>query len=45
VIAEGIQRREEMEVLRDLGVPWGQGYYYARPVDPYASQTAGARES
>jgi EAL domain-containing protein (putative c-di-GMP-specific phosphodiesterase class I)/GGDEF domain-containing protein len=45
VIAEGIQRREEMEVLRELGVPWGQGYYYARPVDPYASQTAGARES
>jgi EAL domain-containing protein (putative c-di-GMP-specific phosphodiesterase class I) len=36
VIAEGIQTREEVDALRDLGVPWGQGYYFARPVDPYA---------
>ena len=36
VIAEGIQAREEVEALRDLGVIWGQGYFYARPVDPYA---------
>ena len=40
VIAEGIQAREEVEVLRELGVPWGQGYFYARPVDPYAAQPA-----
>jgi hypothetical protein len=26
-------------------VPWGQGYFYARPVDPYAAQPAAARES
>ena len=37
VIAEGIQAREEVEALRELGVPWGQGYFYARPVDPYAA--------
>ena len=30
--------------LRELGVPWGQGYFYARPVDPYAAQPAAARE-
>jgi EAL domain-containing protein (putative c-di-GMP-specific phosphodiesterase class I) len=36
VIAEGIQAREEADVLRELGVIWGQGYFYARPVDPYA---------
>jgi EAL domain-containing protein (putative c-di-GMP-specific phosphodiesterase class I) len=40
VIAEGIQSREEVEALRGLGVTWGQGYYYARPVDPYAEQPA-----
>lgn len=45
VIAEGIQTREEVEVLRELGVPWGQGYFYARPVDPYAAQPASPRES
>jgi EAL domain-containing protein (putative c-di-GMP-specific phosphodiesterase class I) len=36
VIAEGIQAREEADVLRDLGVLFGQGYFYARPMDPYA---------
>jgi EAL domain-containing protein (putative c-di-GMP-specific phosphodiesterase class I) len=40
VIAEGIQVREESAALRDLGVSWGQGYFYARPVDPYAEQPA-----
>jgi EAL domain-containing protein (putative c-di-GMP-specific phosphodiesterase class I) len=44
VIAEGIQQREEVDVLRQLGVPWGQGYFYARPVDPYAAQPAATRE-
>jgi EAL domain-containing protein (putative c-di-GMP-specific phosphodiesterase class I) len=37
VIAEGIQARDEAEALQDLGVTWGQGYFYARPVDPYAA--------
>jgi EAL domain-containing protein (putative c-di-GMP-specific phosphodiesterase class I) len=36
VIAEGIQTKDEVDALRALGVPWGQGYYFARPVDPYA---------
>ena len=40
VIAEGIQAREEVEALRGLGITWGQGYFYARPVDPYAAQPA-----
>jgi EAL domain-containing protein (putative c-di-GMP-specific phosphodiesterase class I) len=38
VIAEGIQAREEADALRGIGVPWGQGYFYARPIDPYAAQ-------
>jgi len=40
VIAEGIQSREEVDALRGLGVTWGQGYFYARPVDPYAETPA-----
>jgi EAL domain-containing protein (putative c-di-GMP-specific phosphodiesterase class I) len=40
VIAEGIQTREEVQALQEIGVQWGQGYFYARPVDPYAEQTA-----
>jgi EAL domain-containing protein (putative c-di-GMP-specific phosphodiesterase class I) len=40
VIAEGIQAREEVDALREIGVPWGQGYFFARPVDPYAKLAA-----
>lgn len=32
VIAEGIEDREELAVLRDLGVPFGQGFHLGRPV-------------
>lgn len=32
VIAEGIETKSQAEALRDLGVPFGQGYYYSRPV-------------
>jgi EAL domain-containing protein (putative c-di-GMP-specific phosphodiesterase class I) len=31
IVAEGIERREQVEALRDLGVRYGQGYYIARP--------------
>ena len=40
VIAEGIQTQEEVLALKDIGVKWGQGYFYARPVDPYAESPA-----
>jgi EAL domain-containing protein (putative c-di-GMP-specific phosphodiesterase class I) len=40
VIAEGIQTKDEYEALSELGVRWGQGYYLARPVDPYAEPKA-----
>jgi EAL domain-containing protein (putative c-di-GMP-specific phosphodiesterase class I) len=36
VIAEGIQTAEERDVLLGLGVRYGQGYLYGRPLDPYA---------
>ena len=31
VVAEGIERAEEMETLKSLGVAYGQGYYFAKP--------------
>lgn len=32
VIAEGIEDGEELAVLRDLGVPFGQGFHLGRPL-------------
>ncbi|NEO83130.1 MAG: EAL domain-containing protein [Spirulina sp. SIO3F2] len=31
-IAEGIETREQLQVLRQLGCEYGQGYYFSRPV-------------
>jgi EAL domain-containing protein (putative c-di-GMP-specific phosphodiesterase class I)/DNA-binding response OmpR family regulator len=31
IVAEGIESADELEVLRELGVVWGQGYHLARP--------------
>jgi EAL domain-containing protein (putative c-di-GMP-specific phosphodiesterase class I)/FixJ family two-component response regulator len=31
VVAEGIQSRQELETLRELGVRYGQGFYLGRP--------------
>ncbi len=33
IIAEGIETEAEMEILRLLGVPRGQGYFLGRPVE------------
>jgi EAL domain-containing protein (putative c-di-GMP-specific phosphodiesterase class I) len=38
VIAEGIQTAEERDTLTGLGIRYGQGYLYGRPLDPYARQ-------
>lgn len=32
LVAEGIERAEEAAVLADLGVPYAQGYFFARPM-------------
>jgi EAL domain-containing protein (putative c-di-GMP-specific phosphodiesterase class I)/FixJ family two-component response regulator len=31
IIAEGIETPAELDTLRSLGIPWGQGYHLARP--------------
>ncbi len=32
VVAEGVERPEQLRALRDLGCRWGQGYLFARPL-------------
>ena len=32
VVAEGVETREQLEVLQEHGCPQGQGYYFSRPV-------------
>jgi sensor c-di-GMP phosphodiesterase-like protein len=32
VVAEGDETESQHEALRSLGIPFGQGYFYQRPV-------------
>ena len=34
LIAEGVEKREELDALRDAGVRFAQGYLFARPESP-----------
>jgi EAL domain-containing protein (putative c-di-GMP-specific phosphodiesterase class I)/GGDEF domain-containing protein len=34
ILAEGVERREELETLRSLNCPMIQGYYFSRPLPP-----------
>lgn len=36
ILAEGVERSEELDALVSLGVPLVQGYYLARPAPPWA---------
>ena len=40
VIAEGIETTEESDALLQLGVRYGQGYLFGRPMDPRAAAAA-----
>ena len=33
VVAEGIEDRETLDTLRELGCDYGQGYYFSKPLD------------
>lgn len=38
IVAEGIESRSEYDVMRDLGVDYGQGYLFARPLPVVAAR-------
>jgi len=38
IVAEGVEREEECAVLRELGVTYGQGYLFSRPMPLVAAQ-------
>jgi EAL domain-containing protein (putative c-di-GMP-specific phosphodiesterase class I)/CheY-like chemotaxis protein len=42
IIAEGIEREEQVSVLSELGVPYGQGYHLGRP-GPLSAELLTAR--
>ena len=37
-VAEGIETAEQHKQLTDLGCEFGQGYYFARPLEPHAAK-------
>ncbi len=39
LVAEGIERREQLEALLELGITVGQGFLFAYPGSPYPLQT------
>jgi EAL domain-containing protein (putative c-di-GMP-specific phosphodiesterase class I) len=43
VIAEGIETEDEADALRTLGVRFGQGYLFGRPMDPRSAVSAAAK--
>jgi diguanylate cyclase (GGDEF)-like protein len=38
VVAEGVETREQLDLLRSLGCQYGQGYYFSKPLDHQAAE-------
>jgi diguanylate cyclase (GGDEF)-like protein len=45
VCAEGIEEHDDIEVLANLDVPWGQGYALGRPAPPWSRISPPAAET
>ena len=42
VVAEGIETRAQLDMLREIGCDLGQGYYFAAPMDVDADWSSSA---
>lgn len=40
IIAEGIESRDDLALLRDYGVEFGQGWLWGKPGEPFIQQPA-----
>ncbi len=45
LIAEGVETAEELQVVRELGVPLVQGFYLSRPAKPWPELSASSSEA
>jgi len=45
LIAEGVETAEELQVVRELGVPLVQGFYLSRPAKPWPELSASSTEA
>jgi GAF domain-containing protein len=45
VCAEGVEQHDDIEVLANLDVPWGQGYALGRPAPPWSRISGPAAET
>jgi diguanylate cyclase (GGDEF)-like protein len=45
MVAEGIETADDLSVLHDLGVKYGQGYFLARPAPPFPRLRASVRKA
>ena len=44
IVAEGVERHEELEVLREADVDYGQGWLFGRPAEPWPEEATGRRD-
>ena len=35
IVAEGLETQEQIEIIRELGCIFGQGYFFSRPLDTH----------
>ena len=45
IVAEGIETQDDLAVLCELGVRYGQGFFLARPGPPFPRMTAGVKRA